>query len=83
MLPNGVCGETLKRKTVEKDLEEDLTSTVKVRGKTFRKIKKGGEDSARAMRGRCLVLQRFLASDHADYGREGVNNLRATSASDF
>jgi hypothetical protein len=38
LLPNGVCGETLKRKTVERDLEEDLVSTVKVRGKTFRKI---------------------------------------------
>jgi hypothetical protein len=38
LLPNGVCGETLKRKTVEKNLEEDSVSTVKVRGKTFRKI---------------------------------------------
>ena len=38
LLPNGICGETLKRKTVEREIDDDLTSTIKVRGKTFRKI---------------------------------------------
>jgi hypothetical protein len=31
-------GETIKRKTVEKELEEDIIQAVKVRGKTYRKI---------------------------------------------
>lgn len=38
MLPNGVCGETVKRRTAEKDPEEDIIETIKVRGKTYRKI---------------------------------------------
>jgi len=38
LLPGGICGETIRRKTVEKKIEEDLPATVKVRGKTFRKI---------------------------------------------
>jgi hypothetical protein len=38
LLPNGKCGETVKRKTVEKEPEEDTVQPVKVRGKTYRKI---------------------------------------------
>ena len=37
LLPGGICGETVKRKTVEKRIE-DIGPTIKVRGKTFRKI---------------------------------------------
>jgi len=38
LLSNGMCGETIRRKTVEKDPEEDIVQAVKVRGKTYRKI---------------------------------------------
>lgn len=38
LLPNGVCGETVRRRTAEKDPEEDIIETIKVRGKTYRKI---------------------------------------------
>lgn len=38
LLPNGLCGETIRRKTVEKMPEQDIVQTVKVRGKTYRKI---------------------------------------------
>jgi hypothetical protein len=38
LLSNGICGETVKRKTVEKTLEEDYPKTIRVRGKTYRKI---------------------------------------------
>ena len=38
LLSNGMCGETIKRKTVEKEPEEDIVESVKVRGKTYRKI---------------------------------------------
>ncbi|MFQ6081109.1 MAG: hypothetical protein ACE5OW_05530 [Candidatus Bathyarchaeia archaeon] len=38
LLPNGVCGETVKRKTTEKGPEETLGPVVKLRGKAFRKI---------------------------------------------
>jgi hypothetical protein len=38
LLSNGKCGETIKRKTVEKEPEEDTVQSVKVRGKTYRKI---------------------------------------------
>lgn len=37
LLPGGICGETVKRKTVERRIE-DIGPTIKVRGKTFRKI---------------------------------------------
>jgi hypothetical protein len=37
LLPRGICGETVRRKTVEKSLE-DIEPTIRVRGKTFRKI---------------------------------------------
>jgi hypothetical protein len=40
MLPQGICGETVKRKTVEKDLEEadGVDVPVKLKGKAFRKF---------------------------------------------
>ena len=38
LLPGGLCGETVRRKTVETGPEEDIMPKVKVRGKTFRKI---------------------------------------------
>jgi len=38
LLPNGMCGETIKRRTVEKEPEEEAVQAVKVRGKTYRKI---------------------------------------------
>lgn len=37
LLPRGICGITIKRKTVERKIE-DITPAVRVRGKTFRKI---------------------------------------------
>ena len=40
LLPNGVCGETVKRKTAEKGPEE-IGPPVKLRGKIVKKI---GED---------------------------------------
>ncbi len=38
LLTNGICGETVKRKTAEKEPEEILSPVVKLRGKAFRKI---------------------------------------------
>jgi hypothetical protein len=39
LLPQGVCGETVKRKTVEKDLDDDfLAESIKLRGKALRKL---------------------------------------------
>jgi hypothetical protein len=38
LLPKGVCGETVKRKTVEKPLEEVLDTPVKLHGKALRKL---------------------------------------------
>jgi len=38
LLPRGICGETIKRKTVEKSPEEVVGTTVKLRGRTLRKI---------------------------------------------
>jgi hypothetical protein len=38
LLPKGVCGETIKRKTVEKQPEEVIGETIKLRGKALRKI---------------------------------------------
>jgi len=39
-LPGGICGETVKRKTIERRIEdiESIGPTIRVRGKTFRKI---------------------------------------------
>lgn len=39
MLPEGICGETIKRKTVEKDVDDDFfTASVKLKGKALRKL---------------------------------------------
>jgi hypothetical protein len=38
LLTNGVCGETVKRKTVEIEPEEVAIRAVKLRGKVLRKI---------------------------------------------
>ena len=38
MLPRGICGETIKRKTVEKPPDEIIAPAVKLRGKTLRKV---------------------------------------------
>ena len=38
LLPRGICGETVKRKTVEKAPEEVIGQSVKLRGKALRKI---------------------------------------------
>jgi len=38
LLPGGVCGETVKRKTVEKSVEEVVGPAVKLRGRALRKI---------------------------------------------
>jgi hypothetical protein len=38
LLPRGVCGETVKRKTVEREPEEVIGQAVKLRGKALRKI---------------------------------------------
>jgi hypothetical protein len=38
LLPGGICGETIKRKTTEKPIEEVSGPTVKLRGKAMRKI---------------------------------------------
>ena len=38
LLPRGVCGETIKRKTVDKPLEEVLDTPVKLHGKALRKL---------------------------------------------
>ena len=38
LLPKGICGETVKRKTVDKAPEEEVGQSIKLRGKTLRKI---------------------------------------------
>jgi len=38
LLPGGICGETVKRKTIEREPEEALGPVVKLRGKALRKI---------------------------------------------
>ncbi|MCJ7424160.1 hypothetical protein MUP01_07820 [Candidatus Bathyarchaeota archaeon] len=38
LLPKGICGETIKRKTVEKQPDEVIGPTVKLRGRTLRKV---------------------------------------------
>lgn len=38
LLPKGICGETIKRKTVDKQPEEVVGPAVKLRGRTLRKI---------------------------------------------
>jgi len=38
MLPQGICGETVKRQTVERDFEDDIDEPVRLKGKAFRKF---------------------------------------------
>jgi hypothetical protein len=38
LLPEGICGETVKRKTIDKPVEEVVGASVKLRGKALRKI---------------------------------------------
>ena len=40
MLPGGICGETVKRKTVEKEIDDAFpdASAVKLKGKALRKL---------------------------------------------
>jgi hypothetical protein len=39
LLPKGVCGETVKRQTIEKDIEDDFYSeAIKLKGKALRKL---------------------------------------------
>lgn len=38
MLPEAVCGETIKRKTVDKDVEDFFDDSVKLKGKALRKL---------------------------------------------
>jgi hypothetical protein len=38
LLSNGICGETVKRKTVEKRMDEIVGSPVKLRGKALRRV---------------------------------------------
>lgn len=38
LLPGGICGKTVKRKTIEIEPEEALVPTVKLRGKVLRKV---------------------------------------------
>jgi hypothetical protein len=38
LLPKGTCGETIKRKTVEKQPEEVASPTVKLKGRALRKL---------------------------------------------
>jgi len=37
-LPGGTCAETVRRKTIDRGIEEDFSPSIKVRGKIFRKI---------------------------------------------
>jgi hypothetical protein len=38
LLPGAVCGESVKRRTVERNPEEDLIPAVKLKGKALRKL---------------------------------------------
>jgi len=39
LLPRGVCGETVKRQTVEKDIDDGfLADSIRLRGKALRKL---------------------------------------------
>ena len=38
LLPRGICGETVKRRTTEKQPEEVVGPTIKLKGKALRKI---------------------------------------------
>lgn len=38
LLPKGTCGESIKRKTVEKQPEELVGPAIKLKGRAFRKV---------------------------------------------
>jgi hypothetical protein len=38
LLPRGICGETVRRKTVDRDFEEDIVEPVRLKGKALRKF---------------------------------------------
>lgn len=38
LLPGGICGETVKRKTVDRTPEEVESESIRLRGKALRKI---------------------------------------------
>jgi len=38
LLPGGICGAAIKRKTTEKKVEEVVGPSIKLRGKALRKI---------------------------------------------
>ncbi len=38
LLPRGICGETVKRVTVDKDLDELESDSVRLKGKAFRRV---------------------------------------------
>jgi hypothetical protein len=38
LLPQGICGETVRRQTVEKDFEDDIDEPVRLKGKALRKF---------------------------------------------
>ncbi|UCH31971.1 MAG: hypothetical protein JSV05_00820 [Candidatus Bathyarchaeota archaeon] len=38
LLPEGICGETIKRKTTEKRMEETVGPPIKLRGKALRRV---------------------------------------------
>jgi hypothetical protein len=38
LLPNGICGETVRRRTVERDFEDDIDEPVRLKGKALRKF---------------------------------------------
>jgi hypothetical protein len=39
LLPRGVCGETVKRQTVEKDLDDEIfAGPIRLKGKALRKL---------------------------------------------
>ena len=38
LLPRGICGETVRRQTVERDFEDDIDVPVKLKGKALRKF---------------------------------------------
>ncbi len=39
MLPGGICGETVKRKTVEKEIDDEFPEeSIKLKGKALRKL---------------------------------------------
>jgi len=38
LLPEGICGETVKRKTIDKRIEETVGPSIKLRGKTLRRV---------------------------------------------